>query len=69
MRMAASHVDELAERLVRFGVKRLALAGGLAPHMARWVSARTRSHLVPQAGDALDGAIRLARFAAETITA
>jgi glucosamine kinase len=63
MRMAAGHVDALATRLVAFGAERLALTGGLAEHMERWVSPQTAHYLVAPAGDALDGALRLARAA------
>lgn len=69
MQMAARHVDELAERLVVLGVPRLALVGGLARQMTGWVSPRTRARLVPPAGDALDGALQLARSAAEAVAA
>jgi glucosamine kinase len=69
MHDAASHVERLAERLIALGVPRLALVGGLAPQMAEWVSSSTRAHLVPPAGDALDGALQLARSAAEAIAA
>jgi glucosamine kinase len=64
MRLAASHVDALAARLIAFGAKRLALTGGLATHIERWLSPETRGHLVAPAGDALDGALALARAAA-----
>jgi N-acetylglucosamine kinase-like BadF-type ATPase len=38
--------------------------GGLAEHMQPWLAEETRRHLVRPAGDALDGAIRLAAAAA-----
>jgi glucosamine kinase len=63
MRLAAGHVDALAARLVAFGAERLALTGGLAEHIARWLAAETTRRLVAPAGDALDGALRLARMA------
>jgi glucosamine kinase len=59
----------LAARLIALGAPRLALVGGLAPHIEPWVSPRTRTHLLPPAGDALDGALQLARSAAEAIAA
>jgi glucosamine kinase len=65
----AAHIDGLAARLVALGVRRLALVGGLAPHLERWLSGRTRAHLVPPAGDALDGALQLARAAAQSAAA
>jgi glucosamine kinase len=69
MRLAAGHIDALAARLVALGAQQLALVGGLAPHMREWLSDSTRAHLVPPAGDALDGAVQLARAAAEQIAA
>jgi glucosamine kinase len=69
MRLGASHIDTLAERLIARGAHRLALAGGLAPHLQRWVSPKTRVHLVEPAGDALSGALQLARAAAEQVAA
>jgi glucosamine kinase len=65
MRLAAGHIDALAARLLSADVRPLALVGGLADPMARWVSSDTRVHLIQPAGDALDGAIALARVAAE----
>jgi glucosamine kinase len=69
MRLAASHVDALAARVVARGVDRLALAGGLAPHLRPWLSDATRALLVEPAGDAVSGALLLARAAAESIAA
>jgi glucosamine kinase len=64
MRLAAGHIDAIATRLGAHGAERLALMGGLAAAVEPWLSAATRSRLVPPAGDALDGALRLAREAA-----
>jgi glucosamine kinase len=64
MRMAASHIDALAERLIALGTERLSLLGGLADHIGPWLSPNTKSHLVPPKGDALAGALHLARQAA-----
>jgi glucosamine kinase len=69
LRRAAAHVDALAERLVAFGAERLALVGGLAPHIARWLSAATERRLVAPAGDAVAGALQLARTAAGSLAA
>lgn len=69
MQVAGGHIDRLAERLVALGVQKLALVGGLAPVMTEWTSNSTRKHLVAPAGDALDGAVRLARSAAEAMAA
>jgi glucosamine kinase len=64
MGMAASHIDALAERLIALGTPRLSLLGGLAEHIAPWLSPVTKSHLLAPKGDALDGALHLARQAA-----
>ena len=61
MRLAATHIDALASRLVALGVHRLALVGGLAPHMEEWVCDSTRRPL--------DGALQLARAAVEQVAA
>jgi glucosamine kinase len=66
MRHAAGHIDALAARLLSADVRPLAMVGGLADAMAQWVSPETRLHLIQPAGDALDGAIHLARLSAET---
>jgi glucosamine kinase len=69
MRLAAGHIDALAARLVALGVSRISLVGGLAPHVEQWMSPVTRTYLVQPAGDALDGALQLARAAAESLAA
>jgi len=66
MGRAAGHIDALAARLLAADVRPLALVGGLANTMEQWVSSDTRVHLIQPAGDALDGAIALARVAAES---
>jgi glucosamine kinase len=67
MTLAAHHIDALAARLVAAGAARLALVGGLAPSLRPWLSQATRSQLVEPAGDALSGALRLARSAADLL--
>jgi len=69
MRLAGAHIDALRGRLVTLGVDRLALVGGLAPHIEPWLASATRRRLVPAAGDALEGALQLARAAAESLAA
>lgn len=64
MRMGGRHIDALARQLIAAGGARLALMGGLAKHIEPWLADETRRHLVPPAGDALDGALRLAAAAA-----
>jgi glucosamine kinase len=68
MQRAAAHVDALAERLISFGADRLSLMGGLAQLIEPRLSESTRRYLVAPAGDALDGALSLARMAAEAPT-
>jgi glucosamine kinase len=63
MQQAAGHVDTLAQRLAARGATRLALAGGLARSIEPWLARATRVRLVPPAGDAMDGALQLARSA------
>jgi glucosamine kinase len=69
MQLAGTHIDRLADRLIALGARRLALVGGLAPHLEPWVSRSTAAHLVPPAGDALDGALQLAQAAAHSVAA
>jgi glucosamine kinase len=61
LRMAAAHIDAIAARLAETGAARVALMGGLAGAIEPWLAHATRKRLVPPAGDALDGALRLAR--------
>jgi len=60
-RQAARQIGEIVQRLVEAGAPRVALTGGLAPHVAPWLAAEVRSLLSPIEGDALDGALKLAR--------
>src|SRR5262249_3881092 len=69
MRRAGQHIDALAARLAALGAERLALVGGLGSHLEPWLAAATRSRLVQPAGDALEGAVALARAAAESLAA
>ena len=67
--LAGGHIDRLAERLIELGAQKLALVGGLAPIMIDWISDTTRKRLVRPEGDALDGAVRLARSAVDAMAA
>lgn len=67
MQSAAVHIDALARRLVAVGVDRLALSGGFAAALRPWLAAPTLAHLVEPAGDALTGALTLARSAAAAV--
>lgn len=59
--LAAGELDAMARRLMARGAKRLSLLGGLAPRIASWLASDVRAHLVPARGDAVDGALALAR--------
>lgn len=61
MQSAAAEATLLAEALLSTGVTRLVLMGGLAPHLRPWLSRPLQAKIVEPAGDALDGAILLAR--------
>jgi glucosamine kinase len=67
MRAAASHIDAMASRLAALGVTRLALAGGLAASMEMWLSPQTKERLITPEGDALSGALQIARHEAEVM--
>lgn len=61
LREAAAQVDTMLARLTDLGASRIALMGGLAHPYVPWLAPRSRAVLVEPEGDALDGAIRLAR--------
>lgn len=65
--LAAHHIDALAAALVEAGATRLALVGGCAPFTRPLLGEATRSHLVEPAGDALHGALQIARTAAQSL--
>jgi glucosamine kinase len=67
MKMAAAHIDRLAARLVALGAPRVALVGGFAAAARPWLAEETINHLVEPAGDAVQGALTLARSAAEAL--
>lgn len=67
MRLAAHHIDVLAARLVALGATRLAVVGGFAASLRPWLDAATSAHLIEPAGDALSGALQLARAAADPL--
>jgi glucosamine kinase len=69
LRRAAAHIDAIATRLIALGVPRLSLMGGLASHVEPLLPLTTRQHLVEPLGDPLDGALLLARAAAEPVAA
>jgi glucosamine kinase len=67
MQSAAAHIDTVAARLRTLGVPRLSLMGGLADSILPFLSHQTRSGLVAAKGDALDGALQLARAEAASV--
>ena len=67
LQVAGAHVDALAQALVRLGADRLSLVGGLAASIEPWLAKATRRHLVAPRGDAVAGALQLARDAAESL--
>ena len=66
VRDAAEQIDELVRRLSECGASRVALLGGLASPMQPWLAPDVQRRLVPIEGDAVDGALRLARRAVMT---
>lgn len=58
---AAGHVRNFVGRLTALGASRVALMGGLGPALATWFDDETRAALAPAQGDAMDGAVLLAR--------
>ena len=63
VRDAAEQIDELVRRLAECGASRVALLGGLASSMQPWLAPDVQRRLVPVEGDAVDGALLLARRA------
>jgi glucosamine kinase len=61
LRDAAARVDAMLGRLAAVGATRIALMGGLARPYGPWLEAGSRRLLVEPAGDAMDGAILMAR--------
>lgn len=57
----AAAADLLLERMVRLGAGRISLLGGLATPLRPYLAARFGDVIVPAQGDALDGALLLAR--------
>jgi glucosamine kinase len=67
MRTAAAHIDSLAARLMALGAPQLALVGGFAAALRPWLAQQTASRLIAPAGDAVQGALTLARAAAQSL--
>jgi glucosamine kinase len=64
VRDAAEQIDELVRRLVECGAPRIALLGGLASPMQLWLAPDVQRRIAPVEGDAVDGALLLARRSA-----
>ncbi|MGE8942447.1 BadF/BadG/BcrA/BcrD ATPase family protein [Leptospira interrogans] len=58
---AAEQIGAMVRCLIAKGAPRVALLGGLAPAMEPWLPPGVQRHLVAAEGDALDGAVRVAR--------
>jgi glucosamine kinase len=67
MKLAAAYIDGLAAKLIELGVPRLALVGGFAPALRPWLTTETQARLTEPAGDPVQGALTLARTAAESL--
>ena len=67
VRLAAGSIDTLAARLIAVGATRLAVVGGCAPFLIPLLAEKTKAYLVEPAGDALSGALYLARSAAQSL--
>jgi glucosamine kinase len=64
IRDAAEKIDDLVRQLIERGAPRVALLGGLATPMEPWLAPDVQRRLSPIQGDAVDGALHLARRAA-----
>ena len=58
---AAAGIARIADRLLAVGAGRLCLLGGLAEPLRPWLPARIQEKLVAPQGDAMEGALHLAR--------
>jgi glucosamine kinase len=63
VRDAAEQIDGLVRRLSEAGASRIALLGGLASSIHPWLAPDVQRRLVAPEGDAVDGALHLARRA------
>jgi glucosamine kinase len=61
VRDAAEQIDELVRRLVECGAPRIALLGGLASPIQLWLAPDVQRRIAPIEGDAVEGALLLAR--------
>ena len=63
VRQAVAHVDNFIRRLIELSAGRVALMGGLGPVLETWLDDTVRGVLAAPEGDAMDGAVLLARRA------
>lgn len=61
VRRLAREIDLILAGLAKAGALRIALMGGIAQPILPWLNARWKAYLVSPQGDALDGALHLAR--------
>ncbi len=61
MRKAGADIADLVETMFKRGAPRVALSGGLAPHLVAYMPAATTARLSQPEGDAMAGAILLAK--------
>jgi glucosamine kinase len=61
---AAGDIERVVSRLLDIGAPSIAMIGGLFPKMLPWLAPPLRPLIIEPAGDAMDGAILMARQAA-----
>jgi glucosamine kinase len=59
--VGAAHINDMVRLLIARGAPRISLLGGLAHAMEPWLAQDVQRHLAPAEGDALDGAMHVAR--------
>lgn len=64
VRRSAAEVEAMIARLIEIGAERVCLVGGMAEHIAPWLTPYARGVLAVRQEDATEGAILLARQAA-----
>ncbi len=62
-RHSANHIDSMVRSMYNAGVPRCALLGGLSASIEPWLAPDIRAELITPDGDALDGALWLAKHA------
>jgi glucosamine kinase len=67
MRRAGENISRLIRRLQALGAQKVCLMGGLAPSLVAWLEPGIPAVLATPEGDALDGAILMARCASGSL--